>query len=550
MGFNLDRFLCVVPADLICSVCKNVLEDPSKCELDVAFCGPCGQKPDVNGKSCCDFHTFPLSEPLAVDEDIQQQLNQLQLTCSFTKYGCDKSGLLEKLAGHELNCPFNPDRGLVAKSNATNCDELDRVYNELESARVEIKEMHSLLNQTKQDATDLMNKLRSDSKLKTEESREKDELRARQDEEHVGLVLDLEVKLREAKEAINELKEAKLRHSDKQGMMELELRVALARIRHVEQMEGNKRIKLENSPPDTSATIRNQVRGAVKLKVDKIRELNSELDLRNGELKEMVSNLVETRLKYNRLRQKMNQVSNSRKVETRSKKSVSSSTIAMWKKKVTTLWKQLRVDRKDHEDEIEKIRKEDGQRQAVFRAENKRLVIEMPRVLLNTELIDNHVFSVMVHEVELHEFGHYKTNQKYHDMAVKAAQLINAALRHIPPGIKAKPLHLLLLLDNLYFATFMANELAPKFATSVDGGKVVTVRPVGQKCVPEITQHLIAIGYLVLVDIALEMLLEKVHCDTDSLPFDWIFTEKDLDNGSVSAIKIRSPAASVINLSL
>jgi len=113
MGFDLHRFAGAVDEELLCPICKNVLEDPVQVPCEHAFCRSCIQHwLSVGGE---DAGSCPVDrQPLQTDELrplprlLKNMLAKLMVSCIYKEYGCKNLVRLETLEQHTSACSFNP----------------------------------------------------------------------------------------------------------------------------------------------------------------------------------------------------------------------------------------------------------------------------------------------------------------------------------------------------------------------------------------------------------------------------------------------------------
>ncbi|XP_026173126.1 RING finger protein 151 [Mastacembelus armatus] len=107
MGYDLERFVGYVNEDLLCCVCRDVLERPLQAPCEHAYCSACISSWLVHHRSCPEDR-LPLDvgslKPLF--RYMRNDLNRLQIHCINAGQGCEVVSSLESLHTHEDECEF------------------------------------------------------------------------------------------------------------------------------------------------------------------------------------------------------------------------------------------------------------------------------------------------------------------------------------------------------------------------------------------------------------------------------------------------------------
>ena len=130
MGYDIERFEDRVNEGLLCSICRDVLEEPLQAPCEHAFCATC-----INGwlvhEDTCPEDRQPLSaaQLRPIFRYMRNDLNRLRIRCvnynddeNATTAGCTVVTALEHIAKHEAECGF----GRMTCPNATCGVELSR----------------------------------------------------------------------------------------------------------------------------------------------------------------------------------------------------------------------------------------------------------------------------------------------------------------------------------------------------------------------------------------------------------------------------------------
>ncbi|XP_009322693.1 PREDICTED: RING finger protein 151-like [Pygoscelis adeliae] len=115
MGYDTERFVGYVNEGLLCSICRDVLEDPLQAPCEHAFCTACIHGWLVHHSNCPeDRQMIDVSLLRPLYRYMRNDLNRLQLHCKNREYGCEMVCSLESIDRHERECEYSQ----IACSNA------------------------------------------------------------------------------------------------------------------------------------------------------------------------------------------------------------------------------------------------------------------------------------------------------------------------------------------------------------------------------------------------------------------------------------------------
>ncbi|XP_019383480.1 PREDICTED: RING finger protein 151-like isoform X1 [Gavialis gangeticus] len=115
MGYDIERFVGYVNEGLLCSICRDVLEDPLQAPCEHAFCTTCIHGWLVHHSNCPeDRQALDASVLHPLYRYMKNDLNRLQLHCKNREHGCDMVCSLESIDRHERECEY----GQISCSNA------------------------------------------------------------------------------------------------------------------------------------------------------------------------------------------------------------------------------------------------------------------------------------------------------------------------------------------------------------------------------------------------------------------------------------------------
>ncbi|KAM6318763.1 E3 ubiquitin-protein ligase NRDP1-like [Aegotheles albertisi] len=108
MGYDIERFVGYVNEGLLCSICRDVLEDPLQAPCEHAFCTACIHAWLVHCSSCPeDRQMVDVSLLRPLYRYMKNDLNRLQLHCKNREYGCVMICSLESIDKHERECEYS-----------------------------------------------------------------------------------------------------------------------------------------------------------------------------------------------------------------------------------------------------------------------------------------------------------------------------------------------------------------------------------------------------------------------------------------------------------
>ena len=110
MGWDINRFIRTksIEAELICSICTDVVEDPVQTEFDHIFCRDCINEWLQKGNGTCPVERHVISQDSLKSPNriIKQILNNLIIRCKSYGGGCCLMSRLEDIARlieHEID---------------------------------------------------------------------------------------------------------------------------------------------------------------------------------------------------------------------------------------------------------------------------------------------------------------------------------------------------------------------------------------------------------------------------------------------------------------
>ncbi|XP_039562281.1 RING finger protein 151-like isoform X1 [Passer montanus] len=108
MGYDIERFVGYVNEGLLCSICRDVLEDPLQAPCEHAFCTACIHGWLVHHSNCPeDRQVIDVSLLRPLYRYMKNDLNRLQLHCRNREYGCEMVCSLESIDRHERECEYS-----------------------------------------------------------------------------------------------------------------------------------------------------------------------------------------------------------------------------------------------------------------------------------------------------------------------------------------------------------------------------------------------------------------------------------------------------------
>lgn len=110
MGYDLARFAGEVDEELICTICKGVLENPEHApQCEHAFCSACIRE-WLSQQETCPVDRSPLRafELATTPRILRNLLSRLMISCDFASHGCTEVVKLDQLTAHQEHCTYNP----------------------------------------------------------------------------------------------------------------------------------------------------------------------------------------------------------------------------------------------------------------------------------------------------------------------------------------------------------------------------------------------------------------------------------------------------------
>ncbi|XP_041454644.1 RING finger protein 151-like [Lytechinus variegatus] len=122
MGYDQDRFLGPIKDGLMCSICKDVLEEPLQAPCEHAFCATCIHGWLVHERTCPeDRQNLEECDLRPLFRYMRNDLNKLRLRCVNADSGCSEVCSLEVLSRHESECSFGTAE---CPNRARGCEEI------------------------------------------------------------------------------------------------------------------------------------------------------------------------------------------------------------------------------------------------------------------------------------------------------------------------------------------------------------------------------------------------------------------------------------------
>ncbi|XP_051467164.1 RING finger protein 151-like [Apus apus] len=108
MGYDIERFVGYVNEGLLCSICRDVLEDPLQAPCEHAFCTACIHGWLLHHSNCPeDRQMVDVTSLRPLYRYMRNDLNRLQLHCKNREYGCVMICSLESIDRHERECEYS-----------------------------------------------------------------------------------------------------------------------------------------------------------------------------------------------------------------------------------------------------------------------------------------------------------------------------------------------------------------------------------------------------------------------------------------------------------
>uniref|UniRef100_R4GB64 RING-type domain-containing protein n=2 Tax=Anolis carolinensis TaxID=28377 RepID=R4GB64_ANOCA len=108
MGYDTERFVGYVNEGLLCSICRDVLEEALQAPCEHAFCTSCIHGWLVHHNNCPeDRQPLDLTVLRPLYRYMKNDLNRLQLHCRNRECGCEMVCSLESISRHEHECVYS-----------------------------------------------------------------------------------------------------------------------------------------------------------------------------------------------------------------------------------------------------------------------------------------------------------------------------------------------------------------------------------------------------------------------------------------------------------
>ena len=166
MGFEINRFECLVDEELLCSICKGVLDNPLQivtCEH--VFCSKCIHNWISIGNETCPLDREPIKkDQMKTPRIVTNLLAKLNIKCDFASKGCPSMIKLESLAQHCIQCEFNPDKRIrcekgcgltLLRNELTSHNCMEELHNFVRQQRNEIRQQKDKMEEMNQEISEL-----------------------------------------------------------------------------------------------------------------------------------------------------------------------------------------------------------------------------------------------------------------------------------------------------------------------------------------------------------------------------------------------------------
>ena len=91
MGYDIDRFTSAVDEGLLCSICRDVIEDGLQAPCEHAYCGACIRAWLVNENTCPDDRqALDVRELRPLFRYMRNRLAALAVRCRHAQAGCSE----------------------------------------------------------------------------------------------------------------------------------------------------------------------------------------------------------------------------------------------------------------------------------------------------------------------------------------------------------------------------------------------------------------------------------------------------------------------------
>ncbi|XP_043826380.1 E3 ubiquitin-protein ligase NRDP1-like [Dromiciops gliroides] len=152
MGYDRARFLGDVDEDLICPICRGVLEEPMQApNCEHAFCNTCITQGSSWQQTCpVDGSVVTAPHLRPIPRIMRNMLSKLQITCDNAVAGCSAVLRLDNLMAHLISCEHSPKCPKTCKHGCG----LEMSNGELPNHNC-IKHLHSMVQQQERHITEL-----------------------------------------------------------------------------------------------------------------------------------------------------------------------------------------------------------------------------------------------------------------------------------------------------------------------------------------------------------------------------------------------------------
>lgn len=155
MGYELTRFQGNVDEELICPICKCVLEEPLQAALcEHAFCRACINEWLARQPTCpVDRNAITTTNLRPVPRILKNLLSRLSISCDNAPYGCAQFFKLEVLTNHLEDCEYNPKKPLPCERGCGSIIPKDEFkdHNCIRELRAVIHSQQQVINELKRE---------------------------------------------------------------------------------------------------------------------------------------------------------------------------------------------------------------------------------------------------------------------------------------------------------------------------------------------------------------------------------------------------------------
>lgn len=157
MGYEIIRFVGDIDEELLCTICRHVLQTPVQIrQCEHCFCSSCINEWLQHQQVCpIDRNSVtPMADLIQAPRVLRNMLSRLKITCDNKDFGCTNVVALESLESHLMECPFNPKRPVQCEKGCGLVVPLDEV-----PQHNCVKELHELLKLERTQTEDLATKV-------------------------------------------------------------------------------------------------------------------------------------------------------------------------------------------------------------------------------------------------------------------------------------------------------------------------------------------------------------------------------------------------------